>query len=54
MISIIDTVNKGVLVVPIKDRLGVYNFEGNNIDGYDEVVSELSFGLVPIHLHQWS
>lgn len=60
VISMIDTIDEDALIVPIKERLGVeavaviiINFEGDDIDGYDEIVSAL-VSLVLTLLHQRS
>lgn len=53
MISMIDTVDENVLIDPIEERFGVealaiviINFEGTDIDGYDEMVRALAGSIL--------
>lgn len=60
VIFVIDTVHEDTLVAPIEERLGVKTlatvimyFEGNDIDGYNEMMSTLA-GRINTILHQKS
>lgn len=58
MILVIDMIDDNALIAPIEERFVVealatviMNFEGNDIDMYDEIVENLLV-WVPILLHQ--